>query len=30
VEQHITAAIKNSIDFLKGLGVLAVHFTTNK
>jgi hypothetical protein len=28
VEQHITAAIKNSIDF--GLGVLAVHFTTNK
>jgi hypothetical protein len=29
VEQHITAAIKNSFDF-DGLGVLAVHYTTNK
>jgi hypothetical protein len=29
VEQHITAAIKNRI-YLNGLGVLAVHFTTNE
>jgi hypothetical protein len=30
VEQQITAAIKNSIDFEFGLGVLAVHYTSNK